>query len=287
MEKDIFAINRQVKARALEALTGNFFSILKILALPVLVMLVFKMSNNEYIMGIGAVVSGFLMLGFFPHASTLMSLQAHQPVQAREYAKSWSWFALFKVWRNRMTMGADYLIFALIFTVLTLGSVFGMFIPAVLVGSLLDGFAFIGLITAGIMVVVWLVLVVWISIKLAFVDYVFADAIFGDMNVTAFNDVDFSSMSMGQRLSAIIRTTWSLMTWNVFWRWVWLFLTFFGWGLLGLVTLGIGFLFVAPYMTMATVAFYEQIVGEKYGTPEDTEVVTITAEVEVDVLEPK
>lgn len=287
MKKDVYAINRQVKGRALEALTGNFFSILKILTLPTVLMFVLNMTGNEYVAGIGAVVSGFLMLGFFPYASTLMSLQERQPLQAREYAKSWSWFALFTVWRNRLAMGVDYLIFAVIFTLLGFGSLFGLFIPAILMGALLDGFAFAGLIIAGVMFVAWLVLVIWVSIKLGFVDYVFSDAIFGDMDTTAFNDVDFSRMTMWERLKTIIRTTWTLMTWNVFWRWVWLLLTFIGWGLLGLVTLGIGFLFVGPYMTMANVAFYEQIVGEKYGTTEEIEVVTITTEVEVDVLEPK
>ena len=38
-----------------------------------------------------------------------------------------------------------------------------------------------------------------------------------------------------------------------------LYLSFIGWGILGLLTLGIGFLWLAPYMSTATAAFYEDV----------------------------
>lgn len=38
-----------------------------------------------------------------------------------------------------------------------------------------------------------------------------------------------------------------------------LYLSFIGWGLLGILTLGIGYLWLTPYMTASTAAFYEDV----------------------------
>lgn len=42
----------------------------------------------------------------------------------------------------------------------------------------------------------------------------------------------------------------------------WLYLSFIGWGLLCILTLGIGLLWLVPYMTEATAAFYNDISGK-------------------------
>ena len=39
----------------------------------------------------------------------------------------------------------------------------------------------------------------------------------------------------------------------------WLYLSFIGWFLLSLLTLGIGFLWLVPYMETAQAAFYEEV----------------------------
>lgn len=41
-------------------------------------------------------------------------------------------------------------------------------------------------------------------------------------------------------------------------------LTFIGWGLLSILTCGIGFLFLIPYMQSSTAAFYENLLDETY-----------------------
>ena len=41
-----------------------------------------------------------------------------------------------------------------------------------------------------------------------------------------------------------------------------LWLSFIGWCLLGLLTLGIGYLWIMPYMYTATAAFYEDVKAE-------------------------
>ena len=46
-------------------------------------------------------------------------------------------------------------------------------------------------------------------------------------------------------------------------------LTFFGWILLGCITLGIGMLWVSPYMQFATFAFYAVCKGEGVSTPKE------------------
>lgn len=289
MEENVFKINRQIKARALDALTGNFFSILKVMFIPTVLYVLVVMTGNERVSAVAAVLYGLAMLGFMPHASTLMTLQARDSREARKYAKSWSWFALFKVWRNRLKMSADYLAFSIVTTVVIIGSLFGFLVPAVLLGTLLDGFTFIGVIIGSVIIISWLVLVVWVSFKLGLIEFVFSDAIFGDMTTTAFNDVNFSKLSMLQRLSIVIRTSWSLMTWRVFWRYVWLWLTFLGWFLVGLLTFGLAFLFVGPYFLMSTIAFYERVVGEKYGMLSAIEVasVTVNTDAMVDEFESK
>jgi uncharacterized membrane protein len=44
-----------------------------------------------------------------------------------------------------------------------------------------------------------------------------------------------------------------------------LYLGFFGWALLGLLTLGIGFLWLTPYVSLSTANFYENLKGEAAG----------------------
>jgi uncharacterized membrane protein len=46
------------------------------------------------------------------------------------------------------------------------------------------------------------------------------------------------------------------------WELFWLHLTFIGWGLLCILTLGIGFLWLVPYMDTAQAAFYENLKRE-------------------------
>ena len=41
----------------------------------------------------------------------------------------------------------------------------------------------------------------------------------------------------------------------------WLQLSFIGWAILSVFTLGIGYLWLAPYMQMATIAFYKHLEG--------------------------
>ncbi|MCI3927173.1 DUF975 family protein [Paenibacillus sp. TRM 82003] len=48
-----------------------------------------------------------------------------------------------------------------------------------------------------------------------------------------------------------------------------LYLSFIGWGLLAIITFGIGFLWLLPYMTASLAAFYEQLKTPQY-IPNDT-----------------
>ena len=49
-----------------------------------------------------------------------------------------------------------------------------------------------------------------------------------------------------------------------------LYLRFLGWGILGCLTLGIGFLWIIPYMTVSSVIFFDTIFNpEDYAVPED------------------
>lgn len=49
-----------------------------------------------------------------------------------------------------------------------------------------------------------------------------------------------------------------------------LFLRFIGWGILGCLTLGIGFLWIIPYMTASNVIFFDTVFNpEDYAVPED------------------
>lgn len=279
MKDNAFVINRAVKARALDALAGNFFSILKIMVLPMLLMVVANTFDNYWVTLIVEIISGLFLIGAYPLLSTLMTLQERQPAQARAYAKSWSWFILFRVWRNRGANALDLIVVSGGLTMLLYGTLITTILP-MLTGVVFEGFGALGVMMSLVLLILWFILLFWVSVKLSFLDFVFADAIFGDMTTTAFNDVDFAAMPMGQRLSVIIRTTWSLMTWSVFWRYVWFGLTFVGWLIFGIFTLGLGLLFVGPYLMMATVSFYERIIGEKYGFPEfeDVEEVTINTE---------
>lgn len=57
--------------------------------------------------------------------------------------------------------------------------------------------------------------------------------------------------------------------------------TFFGWILLAILTLGIGMLWLLPYMAIAIIIFYEkrlQDSGESYGTTVDTAKVEVIDE---------
>lgn len=49
-----------------------------------------------------------------------------------------------------------------------------------------------------------------------------------------------------------------------------LYLRFFGWGIIGCLTLGIGFLWIIPYLSVSTVIFFDSIFNpEDYAVPED------------------
>lgn len=58
----------------------------------------------------------------------------------------------------------------------------------------------------------------------------------------------------------IVETSESLMRGNR-WRFFWLGLTFIGWYILCLLTLGIGFFWLVPYIMVSFVCFYEDLVG--------------------------
>lgn len=49
-----------------------------------------------------------------------------------------------------------------------------------------------------------------------------------------------------------------------------LYLSFIGWGLLCILTFGIGFLWLMPYMQASLAAFYEQLKTPQYLSPNDT-----------------
>ena len=55
------------------------------------------------------------------------------------------------------------------------------------------------------------------------------------------------------------------------WAWFWLPITFIGWFILSVFTLGIGMLWIAPYLQVALVIFYEDLAGNTIST-EPTEV---------------
>lgn len=55
------------------------------------------------------------------------------------------------------------------------------------------------------------------------------------------------------------------------WEFFLLMLSFFGWGILCVFTFGIGFLWLAPYIMMTEVKFYEQLRAEYEGAGEENE----------------
>ena len=55
------------------------------------------------------------------------------------------------------------------------------------------------------------------------------------------------------------------------WAWFWLPITFIGWFILSVFTLGIGMLWIAPYLQVALVVFYEDLAGNTINN-EPTEV---------------
>lgn len=321
MEQDIFKINRQVKSRAREALTANFFSILKLWVVPVVLYIGLNMFHNDFLSFVAGLMMSLLGLAFYPYASTLMALQARNAQEARNYAKGWSWFGLFNVWKNKIKMGFDYLLFTFLVVILGIGVLLGFVVSALAVGALFQEIPVLSTIMIVLFGVLWTAVFVWVALKLSLTEYAFGDAVFGSAGVSAFDTIDMASMSMLDRLGAIVRMSWKLMTWRVFWRYIWLGLTFLGWfvvmGLLLAAALTFGFtivvmfifgglalfgwlvlvilvfgaalVYVLPYMMMAYIAFYEQIVAEKYGPLEEVEaeVVTITTGVKIEILEPK
>ena len=71
------------------------------------------------------------------------------------------------------------------------------------------------------------------------------------------------------------------------WRFFWLPITFIGWAILASFTLGIGYLWLMPYMMVALVCFYEDLAGNPstYGVKKDPElrpISEIQAEVEAE-----
>lgn len=55
----------------------------------------------------------------------------------------------------------------------------------------------------------------------------------------------------------------------------WLYLTFIGWGLLAILTLGIGFFWLEPYMCSTMANFYEEVKKDyEMGGVQDAEIVT-------------
>lgn len=58
------------------------------------------------------------------------------------------------------------------------------------------------------------------------------------------------------------------------WRFFWLGLTFIGWAILAAFTLGIGMLWLMPYMMVAMICFYEDLADKNTAPVNDTEVKT-------------
>ena len=53
------------------------------------------------------------------------------------------------------------------------------------------------------------------------------------------------------------------------WSYFWLQLSFIGWAILAAITLGIGMLWLIPYVNVSKVAFYEELSGNKEVTPKE------------------
>ena len=51
------------------------------------------------------------------------------------------------------------------------------------------------------------------------------------------------------------------------WKYIFLSLSFIGWMILSILTLGIGFIFLFPYMSVAMVCFYENLAGKTKSNP--------------------
>jgi len=56
----------------------------------------------------------------------------------------------------------------------------------------------------------------------------------------------------------VLKTSWAMMDGRIL-KLIWLYLTFFGWALLCLLTLGIGFIFLTPYISVTFARFYDDI----------------------------
>ena len=55
------------------------------------------------------------------------------------------------------------------------------------------------------------------------------------------------------------------------WKYIFLSLSFIGWMILSILTLGIGFIFLFPYMSVAMVCFYENLAGKTKSSPISSE----------------
>lgn len=71
----------------------------------------------------------------------------------------------------------------------------------------------------------------------------------------------------------VVETSEKLMRGNR-WRFFWLSLTFIGWSILAGFTLGIGMLWLMPYIMVSFVCFYEDLAGKTTETTETTELKT-------------
>ncbi|WP_461226652.1 DUF975 family protein [Lacticaseibacillus suihuaensis] len=116
---------------------------------------------------------------------------------------------------------------------------------------------FLNTLLAGIFMALWTLLLVVPGIVKAF-SYSQVDYILSDMQ------------RAGRQIGATDAITASreLMVGHK-WEYFVLQLSFLGWALLSVVTLGIGFLWLTPYMQATNAAFYRNLAGDRFRTPED------------------
>jgi uncharacterized membrane protein len=139
------------------------------------------------------------------------------------------------------------------------------------IGTLFDGFKeyariFLTMLLRNVYIFLWTLLLVIPGIIKGY-SYVITDYILKDRPDLSYDAAITESMRMmnGYKMKLFL-----------------LDLSFIGWGILCILTLGIGFLFLYPYMQTSHAAFYEDLKAELQGIGEETviieETVTITAE---------
>ncbi len=190
-----------------------------------------------YIMYLAVIILG-VPLGY-SFTKNIMDLKRKEATKATEFVKNW--FKSFgRAWKITLWIFVKMLLYFLLFyaAVIVMGILAGVFaaLDVAILSVILGILMFVGMI-------VFYVVLIARAISLSASMYVAID----NKELTAKDSVNKSiELMKGYK-----------------WKWFCLNLSFIGWDILAMFTLGIGYLFLIPYMQVSLVNFYENILKEK------------------------